>query len=204
MANNVNTGFKWVRSRMGADRAPIEERVVASAYGTAIALGDCVKLVSDGTIAACAAGDAVYGVSNGAVRYKDSAGVVRSGNAVPISTTYTGSAALSNPQASVVQVIPAQGQVFEADANTAAATLAAAQDSMFNNCDIVATASTVATGRSNHVIDYTGSFPGTGTAQWRLLEIVPDPLNDVTAVNWKVRVTLNEGTEPIPGTATGT
>ena len=130
-------------------------------------------------------------------------GQVVAGNFLPVTTAYTGAPTLSNPQASVVSVTPAMGQVFEADVDTAMATATAAQDLMFNNADIVATAGSTSTGRSGHVING-ASGTGTATAQWRLLEVVLSPDNDVTAANWKVRMTLNEGTEPIPGTATGT
>lgn len=203
MANMVMTGFRWVKGRNGTVLQPVEERVVATANAAPLFHGDCVKLVSDGTVIAAAAGEAIYGVCIGAVRYKNSSGQVVSGNFLPVSTAYTGPPSLANPQASVVSVTPAQGQIFEADCDTAVASVTAAQDLMFNNGDIVATAGSTSTGRSGHVMN-TASGTGTGTAQWRFLEVVPDPLNDVTAANWKVRITLNEGTEPSPGTATGT
>lgn len=203
MANIAIGGIRWVKSRVGANVEPIEERVVASAYGTAIFSGDAVTLVSDGTIAAAGAGDAVYGIAKAAIRYKNSSGQIVAGNYLPASTTYTGAPAVSNPQASVISVTLCQGQIFEADVDTAQASLTAASTLMFNNADIAATAGSTVTGRSGYVING-ASGTGTSTATWRLLEVVPDPLNDVTAVNWKVRMTLNEGTEPIPGTATGT
>jgi hypothetical protein len=203
MANMVMAGFRWVKSRFGSNNQPIEERVVVTSNAVGVFTGDCLKLVSDGTVIPAAAGDAIYGICNGVVRYKTAGAVVRGGNYLPITTVYTGAPHTSNPQASVVSCTPCQGQVFEADFDTVAATLTAAQDLMFGNADIVATAGNTVTGRSGHVINGAAGL-GTATAQWRLLEISPDPSNDVTAVMWKVRVTLNESTEPGPHNATGT
>lgn len=203
MANMAIGGFRWIKSRVSTNHEPQEERLVASNNTTAIFRGDCVKLVSDGTVVVAAAGDAIYGVCTGCVRYKRSDGVIAAGNYLPATTTYTGNIAFTNSQASIISVTPAQGQVFEADCDTAMSTINAAQDLMFNNGDFVATAGSTASGRSGHVMN-TASGTGTGTANWRFLEVVLTPDNDVTAASWKVRVTLNEGTEPIPGTATGT
>lgn len=203
MANIQIGGFRWIKSRFGvAGCAPVEERPVATANGTAIFKGDIVKLVSDGTVIAAAAGDTVSHVVVGVVRYKNSSGVITTGNFLPASTAFTGAPAVSNPQASVLSVIPLQGQILEADCDTAMASITAAQDLMSNNGDLVATAGNTTTGRSGFVMN-TASGTGTGTATFRFLEVVLDPSNDVTAANWKVRVTLNEGNEPVPGSATG-
>lgn len=202
MANLTMTGFRWVRSNVGANVQPIEERPVITSNAVAVAAGDCVKLVSDGTVIPCAAGDAVYGVVNAAVRYKNSSGQIVAGNAVPITTTFSGAPSVSNPQASIVSLTPAMGQVFEADVDTSQATITAAQGIMGNNVNIVATASNTTSGRSGHVIDGgSTTVPATTSSlQWRLLEISPDPLNDVTSANWKARVCINFGNQPgLPG-----
>lgn len=204
MANIAMGGARWIKRRGGLNLEGREECPVASAYGTAIFFGDLVKRVSDGTIAAAAAGDAIYGIAAGAVRYKSSSGVIQGGNHLPASITFTGAPHLSNPQASIVAVIPlSKDDVIEMDVDTAVASITAAQDLVGNNFDIVATAGSTTTGRSGYVVN-NASGMGTGTAQLRLLELVPDPLNDVTAVNWKGRFLVNESTEPAPGTATGT
>lgn len=205
MANIADTGFKWVKARNGAERAPIEERPVASAQTGGIFKGDCVKLVSDGTVIACAAGDAVYGVVTSVVRYKDSTGVVRSGNYLPASTSYSNAPGLANPQASIVALIPVVGQVFEVDVDTAVASITAAQDLMGNNANIVAGSGNTTSGRSGHLLDggSTTAPATTSTLQWRLLEVVPDPLNDVTSANWKARVTINKGNDPNVAGTTG-
>ncbi len=205
MANQTITGFRWVKSRTGANVQPMEERPVISSNAAGVFAGDCVKLVSDGTVIPCAAGDAVYAVVNGAVRYKNSSGQIVTGNYVPITTTFTGAPSLSNPQASIVSVTPVEGQVFEADVDTLQATVTAAQGIMGNNVNIVATAGSTSSGRSGHVIDggSTTAPATTNSLQWRLLEIVPAPLNDVTAANWKARVVISLGNSPNLGGTTG-
>lgn len=203
MANIAVGGFRWVRSRLGGNTAPIEEMPVASNNSTAIFTGDIVKRVSDGTVIIAAAGDLTLAyVVVGVVRYKRSDGAIVAGNYLPASTTYTGAPAVSNPQASILSLIPTQYQIFECDANTAAASITAAQDIVGNNCDFVATAGNTSSGRSGFVLDT--SAPGTGTANWRVLDIVNSPDNDVTSVNYKVRVTVNEdNADTVPGSATG-
>ena len=204
MANIQIGGARFAKRRAGMNLEGREECAVASAYGTAIFFGDLVKRVSDGTIAAAAAGDAVYGIAVGAVRYKNSSGQVVAGNYLPASTTFSGAPSITNPQASIVAVIPlGKEDVIEMDVDTAAASITAAQDLVGNNFDIVATAGSTSTGRSGYVVN-NASGMGTGTAQLRLLEVVPSVDNDVTAVNWKGRFLVNESTEPAPGTATGT
>lgn len=204
MANIQVGGARWLKRRAGGNLEPREECPVASAYGTAIFCGDLVKRVSDGTIAAAAAGDAVYGIAAGAVRYKNSSSQIVAGNHLPASTTFTGAPDLSNPQASIVAVIPLSvGDIIEMDVDTAVSTITAAQDLVGNNFDIVATAGSTTTGRSGYVVNG-ASGSGTGTAQIRLNMISRDPLNDVTAANWKGQFIVNESTEPLPGTATGT
>jgi hypothetical protein len=204
MANNLDGGAKFVKRRQGPNLEGREELPVASAYGTAIFFGDFVKPVSDGTMAAAAAGDAIYGICVGVTRYKTAAGVVQGGNYLPASTTFTGTATLSNPQASIIQVIPLfSGDVVEMCVDTGAATIAAAESLRFNNFDIVATAGSTTTGRSGYVVNGASGF-GTSTAQLRLINIVADPLNDVTSANWRAQFVVNETTEPTLGVATGT
>lgn len=203
MANTAIGGFRWVKSRRGGNVCPIEERIVITANAAGIFRGDPLKLVSDGTVIPAAAGDAVSHIADGAVRYKNSSGQIVAGNFVPVSTAYNGDPNLSNPEATVVRCIPVIGQIFEADCNTAT-TSALVQGLMFNNADVAAGAGgSTTTGRSTFVVNNTGAQFGTATAQVRLLEVVPQPDNDVTAVNWKVRVEFNEGNEPSASSATG-
>jgi hypothetical protein len=204
MANIALGGARFIKRRGGGNLEGTEEMPVASAYGTAIFFGDLVKRVSDGTIAAAAAGDAIYGIAAGAVRYKSASGVIQGGNYLPASTTFTGAPHISNPQASIVKVIPLFAyDVFEMDVDTAVASVTAAQDLVANNFDIVATAGSTTTGRSGYVVN-NASGMGTSTAQIRMIAVSTDNLNDVTAVNWKAQFIVNESTEPTLGVATGT
>lgn len=203
MANIQVGGFRWVRSRLGGNTMPVEEMPVASNNSTAIFTGDIVKRVSDGTVIVAAAGDATIAyVVVSCTRYKRSDGAIVAGNYLPASTTYTGAPSVSNPQASILELVPLQYQIFECDANTSAATETAAQDLVGNNANFVATAGNTSSGRSGFVLDT--SSTGTSTDCWRILEIVRSPDNDVTSVNYKVRVTVNrDNADPIPGSATG-
>lgn len=203
MANTAIGGFRFHKMRNGANRPHVEELPVASAYATGIFRGDPVKRASDGTIQAAAAGDTnVLGVADGVVRYKASDGTIKSGNFLPASTTYSGAPHTSNPEASIVRVILARDVIFEADANTAAASFTAAQSLIDNNADVAAGAGgSTTTGRSTYVLD--NSSTGTATAQCRIVGIATDPLNDVTSTNWKALIEFNESTEVQFGT-TGT
>lgn len=201
MANIATPGIFWAKNKDGGNKEPRERGVVITAQSGAIAAGDPVKRVNDGTFVVAAAGDSFYGFCAGIERYKNSAGQIVSGNRVPTSTAYTGAPSLANEQATVIYITPARGQLFYADCDTAQTTLTTAQTLVGNNVDFVIGTSSATTGRSATVID--GTTFATTTAQARLVEIVQDPLNDVTAANWKGLIEINETTEPPIGTATG-
>lgn len=207
MANQQMGGFRWLRDRNGGSHQPIEERPVASAYGTGIFRGDVVKKVSDGTVAVCAAGDSAYGVVQSCVRYLNTDGFVKAGSYLPASITYSGAPSISNPQASIVAITPVRNQLFEVDFGTLAASVTAAQALVGANCDFhTGAGGSTVTGRGTYYAD--NASPGTATANLRILEISPwgtgYSQNDVTAAYWKGIVEFNEGEEPIPGSATGT
>lgn len=202
MANMAMGGFRWVKARRGLNLEPREERPVASGYATGIFRGDLLKKLADGTVAVAGIGDAVYAVADGAVRFK-SAGVVIAGNFIPAGTTYTGAPSITNPQASIVACIPVVGQFFEVDVNTGQADITTAQGLMNNNANVALGAGgSTSTGRSTYVLDSTTAGT-TAALQFRMLEISTQPMNDVTAANWKVIGEFNVGQEPSPTTATG-
>lgn len=205
MANIALGGARFIkRGSGGGNLEGTVEMLVASNNSTAIFRGDLVKRVNDGTVIVAAAGDSIYGIADGAVRYKGSDGVIgKAGNHLPASTTYSGSAVFSNPQASVIKVIPLFfGDWLEMDVDTGAADAATAQGLVGNNFDFVATAGNTSSGRSGFVINGASGF-GTATAQLRMMAITLDPLNDVTAANWKAQFVVNETNEPTLGTVTG-
>lgn len=198
MANTALGGFRWVKSRSGGVHPPIEVKPVANNYATAICRGDVLKLVSDGTVAVASAGDTVlYGVADGVEQMSvAAAGGLIKGNRVAANTTFSPTT-VGSPNETRVRVIPFYGQVFEVDVDTAQADIATAVGLIGNNADHVATAGNATSGRSGHVLSGT---TGTGTAGFRIIGIVGYPGNmldnDVTAVNWKALVEVNESTDP--------
>lgn len=196
MANTVIGGLRFNKMRNGSDRAVVEEAPVASGYGTAIFRGDPVKRLADGTVDICAAGELVYGIADGAVRFNGRA-IQANSNFLPASTTYSGAPDPTNENASVIRVILARDAIFEADYDTAQASITAARGIVGNNVDHIAAAGSTSTGRSAYKLD--GSAPATTAAQWRIMGIsdhVIEGTNDVTLANWKALVEVNESAEP--------
>lgn len=185
-------GLRWVKSRTnpGLGTPPVVERVVATNNTTGLFSGDLLKTGTDGCLLPAAAGDSASHVMVAAVRYRGSDGYMRSGNFVPASTTYTGTASLANPLATVVLVIPVKDQIFETDIPTAAATQTAATALIGQTVDIVANAGSTTTGVSGYTADTVANFQTTTTsAQLRLLEVpeygMSGSINDVTKTYWK-------------------
>lgn len=197
MANTVIGGFRFYKTRNGSPHAHVEEFPVASGYATGIFRGDPVKRLSDGTIAiAAATNENILGIADGAVRYNGRA-IQANSNFLPASTTYTGAPDPSNENASIVRVVLGRDAIFEVDVNTAQASITAARGIVGNNADHAAGTGSTSTGRSAYVLD--GAAPGTATAQWRIIDISGHQIessNDVTLVNWKALVELNESNEP--------
>ena len=165
---------------------------VASGYGTALFPGDVVSLLTDGTVAACAAGDTalILGIVSH-VSYVNSLGVRQFGPYIPASTTYTPTSR-GSIQASYVYVWDDPSIEYvaclasHANTNTAAKIYAA----VGSNMDLVATAGSTVYGRSGFTLD---GNPIAGTAQFRILEVLRDPANDLTSANARVVCQINEG-----------
>jgi len=142
MADNaILYGFRWQKGAFGrADMMP-REAFVASAYQAApgavnvdLNVGDPIKLVSDGSVALAAAGDALHGIIVGGFQYYDSnLGVVIPGRKLPGGTAWTGFGNRSR-----LMYVPFAGQVFEIDCddNTTATTEAAYGAFYQENADI--------------------------------------------------------------------
>lgn len=183
-------GLRWVRSLLspGLNTPPVEERVVATANATALFAGDGLKAGTDGCLLVAAANEAISHVMVAAVRYMGSDGYMRSGAFLPASTAYTGDASAANPLASVVLAIPVNGQLFEVDVPTAAATRTAATALIGECVDIVANAGSTVTGESAWTTDAVANFAA-ATAQLQLKEIPKydqfGRVNDVTKPYWK-------------------
>lgn len=190
MANTSMGGFRFKYMRNGSPHPVIELKTVATAIATGIFRGDCLKILTDGTVAPAAAGENISFVSDGAEQYYDGA-AVRSGPYLPVSTAWT-----LRERCSIVRAIVARDAVFEVDANdgTTATTEAAFEALVGTNCDHVVAAGSTATGQSAHALNI-GSTT-TASAGWRIIGLSTNPANDFTASRAKVLVEINESLEP--------
>ena len=124
--------------------------------------GDPVKMVNTGGIAVAAAGDQLLGVFQGC-RYTDSSGDV-------IYSPYWPTTTASDD--AVGFIVDAPDTLFEVQS---AATGSVVQTVVGLNADIVYTAGSTTTGRSN--VDLSGTM-ATGTAQCRIIGFSNDPENN--------------------------
>lgn len=189
MSNLVRGGFHPRRS--GTIPSP-RRYEVASGYGTALFPGDVVSLLTDGTVAACAAGDTalILGVISH-VSYQGTLGRVY-GPYIPASTTYTPTTR-GSIQASYVYVWddPDIEYVASLASHTNTNTAAKIYAALGANMDLTAaTAGSTVYGRSGMQLD---GNPIAGTAQFRIVEILRDPANDLTSANARVVCQINEG-----------
>lgn len=195
-------GFRWVKSLTspGLLTPPIVRKVVASAYASAIYVGDVLKLVNDGTVALCGASDALVShVCVGVERFKSTAdGLMRSGTYAPCSSslTYTGSASLDNPFATVLLCVPARDQVFEVLSNATGTDWATAQALVGTYCDLDAStlSGSTTSGQSGETLNI--STTSTSSGQWTILDIPvfgigQSKMNDPGAAYWTMHVTVN-------------
>jgi hypothetical protein len=189
-------GLRWVRNKGGgSDEPSTVELYVASNNTLAIFRGDLLRMQAAGDVYPAAAGETSMYVCVGCSNYALADGTTRCGSFLPAATTYTGDAALSNPLASKILAIPVANAVFEIDANASGTNAATAQSLVGNFVDIVATAGSTFNGLSGHVAGI--STAGTSDGQLRIEGVSRygkdnASMNDVTAANWKLEVTVNE------------
>lgn len=186
MANLARGGFRWKGNKLipNAVSPPIVVLPVASAYGTVLYRGDAVKLASTGTLQAAAAGDAVYGVFDGAEQYYD--GVqIRKGGSLPVSTYGSNLSRQSR-----ARVILARDQIFEIDADeaTTATTQAAYEAFVGENAEWVA--GTPIGDQSGTQLDISGHAT-TNTLSVRILNIPNKENQDFAATGVKLSVEFN-------------
>lgn len=122
MANNTIRGIRWVRSLTGAGRPVNRYAVVADNYGTKLVVGDAITRVSTGYVQRAVGSEGtqtdILGVVTNVVQYYDSTdGVLKNGWVLPASTRW-GSSGTNFEQRSIVEYIPAEGNVFEIDCDT--------------------------------------------------------------------------------------
>jgi hypothetical protein len=167
MANaTANYGFAYERSMFGPE--PVQIRcAVAAAYGTAIFVGDPVKMAGSAfegfaTVIVAAAGDAViYGIVTG----------VESDGPDGLSTLHS----LAST-ANFVTVMPTgPGVVFRVNA-----TAGASQNDVGLLFDHIASAGNTATGRSGYALDVDEAGATTGR-QWRVESMATRPDNTFSA-----------------------
>jgi len=204
MTQTVNTqpyrtGARWVRPLTGPNLGtpPTIEIPVATANTLGLFAGDCLQILTGGTVYPSTVGGGSYPyishVLLSMTRYYGSDGVIRRGPFLPAATAYTGVTSVSNPLASVALCIPVANQVFALTVPTAEATWTAAQAKVGKCIDINPAAGSTKTGQSGHLI-YTGTDgtygwqTTTNSGQLRLEEIprygLNGTLNNPTIANW--------------------
>ena len=187
MANILRGGFR--PRRMAGCPSP-RRYEVASSYGTAIFPGDVVNLVTAGVVEAAAAGNAtLLGVVQGC-SYVGTEGRTMGGY-IPATTVYSPTTR-GSINASWVWVWDDPGIEYIANLASAAGTDTAAEiyAAVGSNMDLVATAGSTVYKRSGHQLDGTAVA---ATAQFRILEVLRRPGNDLTAANAEVVCMINEG-----------
>lgn len=196
MANIVRGGFH-PRRDVGIPSPRRYE--VASSYGTALFPGDVVTLLTDGTIAACAAGDAalILGVISHVSYVVNSVRVF--GPYIPATTVYTPTTR-GSIQASYAYVWddPNIEYIANLASHTNTNTAAKIYAAVGSNMDLVAGAGSTVYGRSGFTLD---GNPIAGTAQFRVLEVLRNPANDLTSANAQVVCQINEGEMPLESPA---
>jgi hypothetical protein len=196
MANNLRGGFRLIES----GRSKMRKVSVASGYTPAnscpgIAVGEVVELVTAGTVEIVDAGAAdtglLWGVVN-SVSFMGADGRRVFGGVLPAGHTFTGNANITNPLAPIIEVIIDPDAEYEACV-AVGTTNALAYAGVGANMDLSATsATTVSSVYRESLRTLDGTFVA-ATAQWRIEDILRDPINDVTAANYRVRVSINEG-----------
>jgi len=201
MADNQRSagGFRWRSALQGNGRPRTFKKRVASAYQASVNPGsvscdlfpgDPVKLVNDGTIALAAAGDSIWGVIAGIVQWWDGY-VLQFTDRIPGGTTY----GTVLERASIVEVYPVAGQIFEIDCDDAvtATTEAGYTAYIGENCDHVF-APVAADRKANPLLDI--STHVATTAQWRIEDLSRQVNADYSGAYVKLLVSANEVQQP--------
>ena len=198
MANFTLGGFRpWGTLSGGEGVFPVTfRRELANNYATAIAKGDLIIPVSDGTaaIAAAANNDLLLGVVIGCSR-------VISGrrtpvNIIPANTTFSPTT-VGSVNASWVyyyHLTPELILEVDADDGTTATTIATQIALIGENADMATGTPDATTGVSAFALDI--STHATTTANFRIIDYVKSPTNDPTSSRFKFLVVCNEGFLP--------
>jgi hypothetical protein len=166
----------------------------AAADGTALFVGDPVKLAADGNaqgiqlVTKATAGAAVLGVVVGVINTKfDPVAGTMSGGSVSLDTPVYRPAST----AQYVLVCDAPDVIYEVEAVTGAnASYSFAVADIGQNADLSTVAGSTVTGTSAAALDM-ATKNTTATLQWKILGSVLRPDNDVTGASTKVLVKIN-------------
>lgn len=195
MANANKYGFRWVSSLQGASPPDVIPMRVASGYQAApgavnvdLNVGDPVIMVSDGTVALAAAGNATFGVIAGIKPYWNATkSRLEFGTSLPGGTTYTG----TEEQVSTVNVIPVAGQIFEAVADDGTTAILKATFITYIGENVDITINQVSGSRlASPKIDIS-THATSNALVWRIVDVGRGPDADFTVTNAPLLVMCN-------------
>ena len=166
----------------------------AAADGTALFVGDPVKLAADGNaqgiqlVTKATAGAAVLGVVVGVINTKlDPVAGTMSGGSISLDTPVYRPAST----AQYVLVCDAPDVVYEVEAVTGSnASYSFAVADVGQNADLATVAGSTVTGTSAAALDM-ATKNTTATLQWKILGVVQRPDNEITGASTKVQVKIN-------------
>lgn len=170
--SNFPRGFMPIRETGGSPYSGgMTWYKMLASYATAVFTGDVVKLLTTGYINLAAAGDQMRGVAAG-FRYVDAFGQPK------FSAYWPGSGALSGSEVDIAVIDDPNVLFIGRFTNSASNPVRADVGANFN---LFAGAGTPATGQSTMGVDYTTLT--TSAAQWRFLEFLQRPDNDILAAS---------------------
>lgn len=166
----------------------------AAADGTALFVGDPVKLAADGNaqgiqlVTKATAGAAALGVVVGVINTKlDPVAGTMSGGSISLDTPVYRPAST----AQYVLVCDAPDVVYEVEAVTGSnASYSFAVADVGQNADLATVAGSTVTGTSAAALDMSTKNT-TATLQWKILGVVQRPDNEITGASTKVLVKIN-------------
>jgi hypothetical protein len=167
-------GFKFAKSLSGqAPNAMIRFYETDAAKSNAIFIGDAVTLAADGKVEQAATNDVMLGVC-----VATGFDAIEHGDTGYFNADNLGKRHLNAADAGVVAVMPAEGNLFEAQTQTGSAAVKQGDD-----LDIVATAGSTTTGVSAMELNTTST-----NADCRVVEVNKAPDNDIALANARVLV----------------
>jgi hypothetical protein len=198
-ANFARDGFSFYKPKGAQGFVEPVPCQVATAYGTALYVGQPVQWVSDGSVALSAANSgSIYGVITAILQYRNADGVlVRNARYLPASTSYT-----ADSERSMVMVAQADTAYFVVDGDdaTSLTTIANARAVVGENADHIFGTADTSLGLPATSLDIS-THAVTATLQWRIEGILEQPGNDVvlkTAARFVVSANLLSQRDGLP------